>query len=206
MVGNVKPENLEGEDWPTIYNPYAQAPAPTMVMVVRAGQSPLSLAASVQREVHRLDPGQPVADPRTVEDLVDSAIAAPRFHAALLAIFGELAFTLAAVGIYGVISYDVTQRTSELGVRAALGARPRDLLILVLGQGARLAGLGIALGLVGALAATRLLANLLYGVAPTDLGTFVTIPLLLGAVALAACYFPSRRAMALDPVTALRHE
>jgi putative ABC transport system permease protein len=210
VVGDVKPERIESQDWPTIYCPYPQAPATTMIMVVRAagpkGAPPLSLASAVEREVHQLDPDQPVADVRSMEDVVDQAIAGARFNTALLGVFALIAFLLAAVGIYGVISCDVTERTHEIGIRVALGAQPGDVLKLVLGQGARLAGYGIAAGLVAAFALTRLMATMLYGVKPADAYTFVAIPVLLGAVALAASYLPSRRALRLDPVTALRHE
>ena len=206
VVADVKPERIENQDWPTIYNPYAQVPVTTMIMVVRTAQPSLSLASAVEREVHRLDPDQPVADIRSMEDVVDRAIAGPRFNAALLGVFAEIAFLLAAVGIYGVISCDVGERTHEIGIRVALGAQPGDVLKLVLGQGARLAGYGIAAGMVAAFALTRLMASMLYGVRATDAYTFVAIPVLLGAVALAASYLPSRRALALDPVTALRHE
>jgi putative ABC transport system permease protein len=206
VVGDVKPEGLEGEDWPTVYNPYAQAPASTMSVVVRTGQDPGSLAAAVERQVHGLDPSQQLAEVRTLPDVLAGVLAEPRFNAALLGIFAQVAFLLAAVGIYGVISYDVSRRTHEIGIRAALGARPAALLKLILGQGARLAAWGIALGLAAAFALTRLMANLLFEVKPTDALTFAAVPLLLGAVALLASYIPSRRAMALDPMAALRHE
>ena len=210
VVGDVKPERIENQDWPTIYCPYPQAPAATMTMVVQTagpeGAPPLSLASPVEREVHQLDPDQPVADARSMEDVVDQAIAGARFNTVLLGVFALIAFVLAAVGIYGVISCDVSERTHEIGIRVALGAQPGDVLKLVLGQGARLAGYGIAAGLAAAFALTRLMAAMLYGVKATDAYTFAAIPVLLGAVALAASYLPSRRALALDPVTALRHE
>jgi putative ABC transport system permease protein len=210
VVGDVKPDRIESADWPTIYNPYPQAPATTMTMVVRAagpkGAPPLSLASAVEREVHQLDPDQPVADMRSMEEVVDRAIAGMRFNTVLLGVFAQIAFVLAAVGIYGVISCDVSERTHEIGIRVALGAQSSDVLKLVLGQGARLAGYGIAAGLAGAFGLTRLMATMLYGVTPTDAYTFAAISVLLGAVALAASYLPSRRALALDPVTALRHE
>jgi predicted permease len=206
VVADVKPERIENQDWPTIYNPYAQVPVTTMTVVVRAAQSPLSLASAVEREVHRLDPDQPVADIRPMENVVDRAIAGARFNATLLGVFAEIAFLLAAVGIYGVISCDVSERIHEIGIRVALGAQPGDVLKLVLGHGARLAAYGIAAGMVAAFALTRLMASMLYGVQATDAYTFVAIPVLLGAVALAASYLPSRRALALDPMTALRHE
>jgi putative ABC transport system permease protein len=206
VAGDVKPEGLEGDDWPTVYTSYAQSPAPIMNLVARTIPSPLSLAAAAEREVHRLDPDQPVADPRAMEATLDRVLAGPRFNAALLAIFAEIAFILAAVGIYGVISCDVAQRTREIGIRAAMGARPADVLVLILGQGARLAGCGVALGLAAAFALTRLMASLLFEVNPADAWTFAAISLLLGAVALLASYLPARRAMIIDPVAALRHE
>jgi putative ABC transport system permease protein len=206
VVGDVKPDRIEAEDWPTIYNPYAQAPVATMAMVVRTAGPPLSLASAVERELHQLDPDQPVADVRSMDEVVDKAIAGARFNTALLAVFAQIAFVLAAVGIYGVISYDVSQRTHEIGIRVALGAQPDAVLKLILGQGARLAAYGIAAGLAAAFGLTRLMATMLYGVKPTDAWTFAAISVLLGVVALAASYLPSRRAMALDPVAALRHE
>ena len=202
----MKPEKLEGDDWPTVYVPYAQSPAPLMNLVVGASPPPLSLAAAAEREVHRVDPDQPVAEPRAMDAVLDRVLAGPRFNAALLAIFAEIAFTLAAVGIYGVISCDVAQRSREIGIRAAMGARPAALLLLILGQGVRLAACGIALGLAAAFALTRLMANLLFEVKPTDGWTFAAMSLLLGAVALLASYLPARRAMAMDPGAALRHE
>jgi putative ABC transport system permease protein len=206
VVGDVKPDRMEADDWPTIYNPYPQAPAVTMEVVVRTAGPPLALASAVQREVHRLDPEQPVAGMRPMQSLLDDAVAGVRFNMLLLTIFAEIAFVLAAVGIYGVISYDVTRRTREIGIRTAMGAQPRDVLQLVLRRGARLAGCGIAAGLAIAFALTRLMSAMLYGVKATDAFTFAGIALLLGAVALLASYLPSRRAMALDPLAALRHE
>jgi putative ABC transport system permease protein len=206
VVGDVKPERIEDQDWPTIYNPYTQVPVTTMTMVVRTAQPPLSLASAVEREVHQLDPDQPVADVRSMEEVAGRAIAGARFNTLLLGVFAQIAFLLAAVGIYGVISCDVSERTHEIGIRVALGAQPGDVLKLVLGQGARLAGYGIAAGMVAAFALTRLMASMLYGVKATDAYTFAAIPVLLGAVALAASYLPARRALRLDPVTALRHE
>jgi putative ABC transport system permease protein len=206
VVGDVKPDRVEGEDWPTIYNPYPQAPVSAMTLVVRTAGPPMALAPGLIREVHRLDPEQPVADVRPMEEVVDQAVANARFNTVLLGVFAGVAFVLAAVGIYGVISYDVTERTNEIGIRMALGAHPEDVLKLILGQGARLAVYGIVAGLAGAAALTRLMGAMLFGVKPTDAGTFAAISILLGIVALGASYLPSRRAMAVDPVTALRHQ
>jgi putative ABC transport system permease protein len=206
VVGDVKPDRLEGEDWPTIYNPYTQEPVPTLTLVVRTGGAPLALAAAVEREVHQLDPDQPVADVRPMDAVMDRAVAGARFNTVLLAAFAAIAFLLAAVGIYGVISYDVNERTHEIGIRLALGAQPGNVLKLVVGQGARLAVYGIAAGLAAAWGLTRLMVTMLFDVTPADFSTFAAISVLLGTVALAASYLPSRRAMALDAVTALRHE
>jgi putative ABC transport system permease protein len=141
-----------------------------------------------------------------MDSVVDRTVAGERFNTVLLAIFAQIAFVLAAVGVYGVISYDVSQRTGEIGIRLALGAQPGAVLRLILTQAAVLAGLGIAAGLAAAWGLTRLMATMLYRVAPTDTYTFVAIPVLLGAVVSIAGYLPSRRAMALDPAVALRHE
>ena len=206
VVGNVNPEKLEGEDWPTIYLPYPQWPIATMVVVARAAGRPERLAPVATREIHQLQPEQPVADIRSMEEVLDSAISGSKFQAVLLTVFAGIAFVLAAVGIYGVISYGVAERTHELGIRIALGAQRDDMLKLVLGQGARLAACGIAGGLAAAWALTRLMTTMLFGVKPTDFYTFAAIALLLGIVALVASYIPSRRVMALDPLDALRHE
>jgi putative ABC transport system permease protein len=138
--------------------------------------------------------------------VVDRAVAGARFNTALLGIFAGIAFVLAALGIYGVVSYDVSQRTSEIGIRMALGALPADVLRMVVGQGARLAACGIAIGLAGAFWLTRLMESMLYGVSPSDVWTFALISILLAVVALMASYLPSRRAMLLEPLSALRRQ
>ena len=206
VVGDVKPDRIENEDWPAIYNPYAQLSATSMELAVRASVPPMSVAAAVQREVRNLDADQPVADVRPMSEVVDLSVAGPRFNTWLLTAFAIIAFVLAAVGIYGVVSYDVSERTNEIGIRLALGAQPGDVLRMVVGHGALMAAWGIGAGLVAAFGLTRLMGSMLYGVDPTDAWTFGAISLLLGAVALAASYVPSRRAMALNPVAALRHE
>lgn len=206
VVGDVKADRIDREDWPTIYNPYAQVPTPSMNLVVRTANPPLSLASAVTREVHQLDPDQPVADVRPMEEVLNLAVAGARFNTMLLGTFAGVAFLLAAVGIYGVVSYDVTQRTSEIGIRMALGAQPAQVRKLILGQGARLAVYGIVVGLAASAVLTRWMGSMLFGVSPTDPWTFTAISILLAVVALAASLVPSRRAMALNPVDALRHE
>jgi len=141
-----------------------------------------------------------------MDQIVDDAVAGARFNTVVLDIFAAIAFLLAAVGIYGVVSYDVTARTNEIGVRVALGASEGDVLKLVVGQGARLAALGIAIGLAAAYELTSLMGSMLFGVNPRDFYTFAAVAALLGVVAIGASYIPSRRAAALDPVGALRHE
>jgi putative ABC transport system permease protein len=206
VVGKVKPDKLDGDDWPTIYMPHSQKHDQTMTLVVRTAGDPMAATQAVVRTVHDLDAEQPVADVRPMDRVVDSAVAGARFNTVALGIFAAIAFLLAAIGIYGVISYDVTARTNEIGIRMALGAERGDVIKLILGHGARLAACGIAIGLVLAFGLTRLMASMLYGVSPRDFYTFAAISALLGAVALAASYVPSRRAMALDPAAALRHE
>ena len=206
VVGDVKPDKVDAAEWPAIYNPYPQAPAASMTVAVRTTAPPSSLASAVAREVHQLDPEQPVSEVRPMDAVVDEAIAGARFNTLVLGIFAGIAFALAAVGIYGVISYDVTERTREIGIRMAMGAQRHDVLKLVLGEGARLAACGIAVGLLVAAPLTRTMQSMLYGVTATDLYTFAGIAVLLGVVALAASYVPSRRAMRLDPLVALRHE
>jgi predicted permease len=206
VVGDVKSERIEREDWPTIYYPYTQVTPTSMTFVVKTAGNPGGLIAAAAREIRQMDPGQAMPDILTMEEIVDRAVEGARFNTVVLAVFAGIAFLLAAVGIYGVVSYDVSQRTGEIGIRMALGAQKRDVLKLVLGQGAKLAAYGIALGLAAAFGLTHLMSAMLYGVNPADAVTFAAISLLLGAVAVAASYLPSRRAMALDPVTALRHE
>jgi putative ABC transport system permease protein len=206
VVGDVRPERFEGEDWPMIYNPYEQVPVMGLTVVVRTAGRPEALTAAVTGEIRRLDPEQVIADVRPMEAVVDRAVAGARFNTALLGIFAGIAFLLAALGIYGVVSYDVSRRTSEIGIRMALGALPADVLRMVVGQGARLAACGIAIGLVGAFWLTRLMSSMLYGVSPSDVWTFALISILLAVVALLASYLPSRRAMLLEPVSALRRQ
>jgi ABC-type antimicrobial peptide transport system permease subunit len=153
-----------------------------------------------------VDPDLPIAKVAPLTVIVKDSLTQSRFSMLLLSAFGALALILASIGIYGVVSYSVGQRTREIGVRMALGAQRRNVLGLVLGQGARLAGLGIAIGLVAAIGVTRLMASLLFGVAPRDPLTFFAVPVLLMAIALLACYIPARRAMRVDPMVALRSE
>ncbi len=190
------------------YNPQAARAGAnfsrTLSLVVRTDGNPLSLAPAVERIVRELDPALPVADLQTLEDRVAGAMAQPRFLTLLLGVFAGVALLLASVGTYGVMAHTVAERHREIGIRMALGAEPGSVRGLVLMQGALLAGLGLVLGVLGALTLTRFLGSQLYEVGTTDLRTFVAVPLLLGSVALLACYVPARRATRVDPVEALR--
>jgi ABC-type antimicrobial peptide transport system permease subunit len=183
----------------------AMAPSGSFV-VVRASNASTGLLDSVRHISAQMSNQQVVFAPQTMDSLISDSMASRRFSMILLVVFATLALVLASVGIYGVISYVVGQRSHEIGVRMALGARRRDILRLILGRGGKLAALGVAVGLAAALALTRLMSSLLYGVAATDPLTFVGVAILLTLVALAACYIPARRAARVDPNVALRYE
>ena len=206
IVGDVKSDRLGAEDWPTVYYPYARMPNAAVSFVIRTAVRPASLAAAVEREIHRLDPDLPASDLRPMQSVVDEALSPARFNVYLLCGFAAIAFGLVAVGIYGVISYDVTRRTSEIGIRMALGAQPGAIVKLIVGYGGLLAAYGLAAGLGLAAASTRLMSSMLYGISATDPYTFAAVFVLLGGVAILASWLPARRAMRLDPVTALRLE
>jgi putative ABC transport system permease protein len=207
VVGDVKYTGLDKAPEPTMYTPYEQNLWwPTMYLLLRSSVDPAGLAQAVRAQVAGLDPLLPMSRVRTMDDLLGQSVAGPRFRTTLLGIFAATALLLAAVGIYGVLSYIVGLRTQEIGIRMALGARRRDVLALVLGQGMVLAGLGVAFGLVAALALSRVLAGLLFGVSPTDPVTFGAVSLVMAAAALPACCVPAWRATRIDPMVALRAE
>ena len=207
VVGDVRHAGLEEEVTPEYYVAFAQNPVSNLTLVVRAAAGdPAALAGGVRAAVREVNREQPVYNVRTMEQLLSESVARRRFHMTLLATFAGLALLLAAVGIYGVMSYTVTQRTHEIGIRLALGAQKRDVLRLVVGHGLRLALTGVGLGLLGAFALTRLLASLLYGVGAADAAVYGAVALLLTLVALLACYLPARRATRVDPMQALRYE
>ena len=207
LVGDTKFYSVRAEPPPIAYIPFLQSPWPfDLSFEVRAASSATAVAREVYSVVHGLDPDLPVVDMRTEEDQINGSLNQERLFAKLAGLFGALGLTLACVGLYGIIAYSVNRRTHEIGIRMALGAERGDVLKLVIGQGLKLALIGVVIGIAGAFALTRFLSSLLYGVKPTDPLTFIAVSLLLLAVALAACYIPARRAAKVDPMVALRYE
>jgi len=205
-VEDVHQQSLDKDVKAEVFLCNLQEPTGPVYLVARTHGDPRLLAKAIQAEIHSLDRDIPISDVKTMDEYVAAAVAAPRFNTILLGGFAALALLLAAVGIFGVISYSVAQRTQEIGIRRALGAGTGSVMRLVVAQGMGLAAIGIAIGLVGALAATRLLQTLLFGVTPTDPVTFGGVAVVLSAVAFVASYWPARRAARVDPMEALRHE
>jgi len=206
VVGDVKRLTLDAATVPDVFMPYWQWPMQTPALVVRATADTAGIAAAIRDEVRAVNPRLPAPPVRAMEEVLADVVAQPRFYTALSGLFGVTALLLAALGIYGVLSYVVAQRTSEIGIRLALGARRRDVLGLILGQGMRLVLTGAVIGVAGSAALARLLRSLLFGVSAADPLTFAGAALLLILVALLACYLPARRATRVDPLVALRHE
>jgi putative ABC transport system permease protein len=206
VVGDVKHDGLEKEARPIVYFPNAQETQNIATLMIRTGTDPMKLAPLAEQIIHAYDKDQAIAAIQPLDMFLSKAVARPRFQSVLLASFAGLALLLAAIGIFGVMSYSVAQRTHEIGIRVALGAQRDQVLRLVVGQGLLLALIGTAGGLAGAFALTRYLRTLLFNVSPTDWLTFTTVPVVLCMVALGASYFPARRAMRVDPMQALRYE
>jgi putative ABC transport system permease protein len=207
VVGRVKMESL-ADDSNRVqgYFSFAQIPFNSMTVIVKGNGDPNQLIAAARQQVKTVDPDQPIYNIRTMDEIRGEAVAPQRLNLMLLSIFAGIAFVLAIVGIYGVMSYAVTQRTHEIGIRMAIGAQPRDVFRMILGQGMLLTGAGMVIGLFGAYGLTRLMATMLFNIKPTDPATFAVVALLLTAVALLACYIPGRRATKVDPVDSLRYE
>lgn len=206
IVGDARYESLVEQPEPTVYFPHPELTYPFMTLVLRTSGNPTDIAPAVRREVRQIDPEQPVSDVRTMNQVLADTVARARFNTLLLALFAGLATLLAAVGIFGVMNYSLTLRTREIGLRMALGAQHREVQMLMLKQGMLLTLIGTVIGIAGALALTRLMSSLLFGVKPTDPATFTVIGLFLMMVALIACYLPARRATRIDPMIALRAE
>ncbi len=207
VVGRVKMESLnQNSDRVQGYFAFNQTPSSGMTVIIKGASDPNQLISSVRAAVREIDPDQPIYSPRTMDDIRSESVAPERLNLTLLSLFAGLALVLAIVGIYGVMSYSVTQRTHEIGIRMAIGARPLDVFKMILGHGMKLALIGVAVGLAGAFALTRLMASMLFGVEPTDATTFGAISVLLIGVALLACYLPGRRATKVEPTISLRYE
>jgi putative ABC transport system permease protein len=216
VVGVVKNLRESGSSWlqefqAAGYTPLAQAPPIPVIfniatLLVRSPKDPLSLVNTIRRQIHSVDPDLPLANVSTMKDLIDDSFKPQRFNAFLMGLFAALALLLAVVGLYGVLSYMILQRKHEIGVRLALGAQSRSVVLLFLKQGLRLTLLGMAIGLAGAYGLMRLLERLLFGVSATDMPTFISVAMLLVGVALLACWIPARRATKVDPMVALRCE
>lgn len=206
IIKDIKSDGLDAEAIPEMYLPYAQNVGPAMTLVARTANDPAGNVAAIRRAVQETDKDQPVYNIRTMKQLLAQSIAQRRFNMIMLGVFALIALLLAASGIFGLIAYSVAQRTHEIGIRMALGARSNDVLKLIVSEAMLLALMGVGVGLAAALALTRVLASLLYGVNATDPVTFIGVSLLLIIVALLACLIPARRAIKVDPMIALRHE
>ncbi|HEX2491836.1 MAG TPA: FtsX-like permease family protein, partial [Blastocatellia bacterium] len=209
VAGDIKHTGLDEPEDPALYTPYPQSGAPWkrwMNLVVRSESDAAAGAGAVKSRVWRVDGQIPIPDARTMVEVMGASVEARRFNMLLLGVFAAVAMLLAAVGIYGVMSYAVTQRTREIGLRIALGARPRDVIGMVVGRGMLLTSIGAAAGLGLSLALTRFMSGMLFGVGAKDPLTFACVSLLLAGVALMACYVPARRATKVDPMIALRYE
>jgi putative ABC transport system permease protein len=208
VVGDVKITGLDEAVKPVLYYPFRQSASTFSNLVVRTTSDPTALAGSIRSEVRNLEPDAAILNVRTMDEMIAQTPASfmRRFPARVISIFAGVALLLASIGIYGGVSYYVSQQTHYIGVRMALGARPSDILRMVLKQGLVLALLGVGIGVLAALGLTRLLSTLLYEVSANDVSTFAIVTSALFAVALLACYLPARRATKVDPLTALRYE
>jgi putative ABC transport system permease protein len=206
IVGNVKRATLADAAAPQMYTPFEQTPWPFLAAVVRTTAAPESVASSVRAMLTRLDPLQGSGELRTLDQYVARSVATPRFTAMLVGAFAVFAVLLAGFGLFSVMAYSVAQRRREIGIRMALGAQASDVRGMVVSQAIRTAGIGLLVGLAGALAATRVLASLLYQISPNDPATFAGVSVVLLGVMLLAAYLPARRATRVDPITALRTE
>ena len=206
VVGNIRNQALNTPPEPCYYLPQTQVPFSGMTMVAKTTTDPHSIMPAATKQVAAMDPDIPLFSAKTMREYMSASVATPRFSTTLLTIFAGVALVLTLVGLYGVMSYSVAQRTNEIGIRLALGAQSRDVLLMIVKQGSRLILIGLVIGLFGAYALTRLISSLLFGVTAKDPLTFVAAGVLLALVALLACYVPAWRATKVDPIDALRCE
>ena len=206
IVSDFKHEGLQMEASPEVYQPHPQNPWSIITLAVRTTTAPAGARAMIESAVREAEGSAAISNSATMREILNEGISRPRFNLLLLGIFSFVAVVLAAIGIYGVISYTVAQSTREIGIRLALGAQVNDVLRLVVGRGLILTGIGLGIGVAGAFGLTRLLESLLFGVQPHDPLTFLSVTILLALVAMLACYLPARRATRVDPLVALRCE
>ncbi len=206
VVGNTKLYGLENPSRLEVYVPFQQSIRGDMNLIVKSGNNPAALTSAIRHVIHSLDKDQPISGIATMKQLINDSVSTQRLTLILLGLFSALALLLAAIGIYGVISYSVTQRTHEIGIRMALGARRSDVSRMILAQGAKMVGIGTVVGIGISLGLTRLMANLLFSVSAADPITFAAVAIVLALIAMLACYIPARRALRVDPMLALRHE
>jgi putative ABC transport system permease protein len=206
VVGDVKHNGLDAEPKEMVYYSHTRLTMNSMTFVLRTDRDPEQLTRAATGVIRALDPAQPVADVRTMTSWIDESVTPARFRMLLLAVFSGVALVLAVVGVYGVVSYSVSQRTHEMGVRVALGARPADILRLVLSRSTLLGVGGIVAGVAGAIALTRWMRSLLFEITPTDAATYITLSLVMILAVVAAALAPARRATKVDPITAIRYE
>jgi putative ABC transport system permease protein len=206
IVGDIKQYGVDKPTSAQSYEPFAQVPFNSLNVVIRTKGSPAALLGALRPAVYAVDKDQPVGIIRPLEEIMADSIARQRFAMLLLSVFSSVALVIASVGIYGVMAYNVVQRTGEFGIRMALGAQQRDVLRLVFVQGGKLIGLGLLIGLLATLGASRAMASMLFNTSAYDPVTLGTITLVLGTVALVACFFPANRATKVNPVEALRSE
>jgi len=206
IVGNLKHRRLDVAPKPELYFPYSQYPGTFMTLVVRTALEPVNAISAIRNQVLSLDPDQPIFDIKTMDERLSSSVAVNRFVMLLIGAFAGLATILAAVGIYGVIAYTVSQRTHEIGVRMALGASAHDVVGLVMARGFKLVVSGMGIGIAGALALSRVMESLMFEVSTTDPMMFAIISAVLAAVAMLSCFMPAYKAVRIDPMIALRYE
>jgi len=197
---------LEHSPEPTIFLCSTQAPMYFASLVVRTHGDPRQIMRTAELAIHRVDPDQAVSDLRTMETVFSDSVSQPRFQLVLLLVFAGIAVTLAVIGVYGVVSHSVSQRTQEIGIRVAMGARAADVARMVLREAVILSGIAVAIGLAGTVALTRLLRSLLFGITPTDPATLAVVSAAILGVAMVSAFVPARRAMRVDPIIALRYE
>jgi putative ABC transport system permease protein len=206
VVGNIRNQTLSTPPTPAYYLPQTQVPFSGMTVVIKTTNDPHSVMPVAAKQVAAMDPDIPLFGVKSMREYMAASVATPRFSTTLLSIFAGVALVLTLVGLYGVMSYSVAQRTNEIGIRLALGAQTRDVLLMIVKQGSLLIVLGLSIGLLGAYAATRLISSLLFGVTTKDPFTFGAAAVVLAVVALLACYIPAWRATKVDPLEALRYE